>query len=624
MKGNKMSAILAILLMLSGLVAIIPLAHAITPVGAWTDSLTTPPPATPNVTYQWGVGPGQPFYTFTVGIWVYNIAANDGVTTWSVGFYFNPHILQVLSVTNGSILDIYGGLASGNYAYVPGSIDNVHGLVNSYTWSLYSTDTVYPFTAPNQWVSLMFVNFEVNTTLTTGEITPLFGKPQNMTAFSTVSGDPTQIVLLDANGNDITPYGSITNGTITYTKVTLPASAPTITTNVTPGYTETVGTAQTFTATITKPGFNGTQAVSPSEYVWTFPNLTIFKGPTLSSITNTFTPAGTYTVTCQVWEWIVDNATYTYNMSSNLEAQTVTLIPKASGCAIALYTQSWRYVDPFYINTQYVGDLIPAIQNYSEADSFRPGDLVELFANTTYNGAPVQGALVTFQVYDNKGNTVLVSTAISNCYGLSQWEFRIPWPSNASLQVNNFTEGSMGPSDNSTLFGDWHATATWQLGSQFTEMPPFEKTQAAEISWDVSWGLSIVGLSVTPTTAHRGPASCGYGDTVTIKVCVLNEYMENVYALVTATIYDNLLVPIYPPAAAFETIPGTAVIGSGGIVTGPGFNVTCFTLPGVAIPSYAFVGTAYVVANILSTWPNAMGTAFCPPAWTTFQIAPPA
>jgi len=614
MKGNKMSAILAILLMLCGVFALVPLAHS-QPVGAMTASTTTPPPPTPNLTYQWGVT-GLPGSHFTADVWVFDINPADGISTWSIGFYYNPNVLVVTGVTNGSILN---GYSAADFTEVPGSFATP-GVVTSYTWSLFSTATPYPYTNTG-WTDLMHVSFEINPSLTYGYVSTIFGKPQLMMGFSTVSGDQAQCLLLDPAGNDLTPYGMITNGTVTYTKVTVPVTGPGVTTSVTPGYTETVGTAQTFSA-ITTPGTNGTSPAPVTMYEWAFPNGTVFKGPTLSSITNTFTPAGTYTVICTVIAYMVNNETGPqYNMSAS-EAQTVTLIPKASGCAIALYTQSWRYVDPFYINTQYVGDLLPSAQNYSEADSFRPGDLVELFANTTYNGAPVQGALLTFQVYDNLGNTVLVSTAISNCYGLSQWEFRVPWPSNASLQVNNFTEGSMGPSDNTTLFGQWSATATWQLGSQFTEMPPFEKTQAAEISWDVSWGLSIVAISVTPGTAHRGPASCGYGDIVYVKVCVQNEYLENVNALLTATLYDNLLVPIYPIASLFVTFIGSAVVKNG-IVTGPAYNVTCTTLPGIPIPSYAFVGTAYAFANVLSTFPNYMGTAYCPPAWTTFQIAPP-
>jgi len=619
MKGNKMSAILAILLMLSGLLAIVPLAHSqVTPVGAMTASTTTPPPPTPSVTYQWGVN-GAPGSPLTADVWVYNISAADGISTWSIGFYYNPSILVVTGVTNGSILN---GYTAADFTEVPGSY-STPGVVTSYTWSLFSTASPYPYTKPNGWVSLMQVSFEINPALTGGYVSTIYGMPQLMMGFSTVSGDQAQCLLLDPAGNDLTPYGFITNGTITYTKVVLPVTGPGVTTAVTPSYTVTLGTAQTFTASTT-PGFNGTTTVPITNIQWIFPNGTIFQGPTLTSVTNTFTPTGTYTVTCRVWAYMLDNASNNgiYNFSAS-EAQTVTVIPKSTGCAIALYTQSWRYVDPFYINTQYVGDLLPSAQNYSEADSFRPGDLVELFANTTYNGAPVQGALVTFQVYDNNHNTVLVSTAISNCYGLSQWEFRIPWPDENTTQVNNFTEGSMGPTENTTLFGQWEATATWQLGSQFTEMPPFEKTQAAEISWDVSWGLSIVGISVTPSTAHRGPISCGYGDIVYVKVCVQNEYLENVQALLTASLYDNLLVPIYPIASLFVTFTGSAVVKNG-IVTGPGYNVTCTTLPGVPIPSYAFVGTAYAFANVLTTWPNSAGTAYCPPAWTTFQIAPPA
>jgi hypothetical protein len=216
---------------------------------------------------------------------------------------------------------------------------------------------------------------------------------------------------------------------------------------------------------------------------------------------------------------------------------------------------------------------------------------------------------VTFEVFDNKNNVVLIATAITGCTGVAEWDFRIPWPSSDATVTENFTQGSTTPVETnaSAEFGQWTAYATWQLGSQYTEQPPFEKTQTACITFYIGWGLSISIESITPNPAMRGPNSCGYGSDVVVKVNVVNDYLEAVQGLVTVTIYDNLLVPIYPPAEISAAWP---------------VGISYQNTTSIEIPSYAFVGTGYVVANLLSTVPSLAGTAFCPTLIATIVISP--
>jgi PKD repeat protein len=507
---------------------------------------------------------------------------------YSIGFFFDHNILQVTSVTNGSAMDPY---TSGvDFTYIPGHIFNNNGSVAVYTWALFSTATP-PVITSSGWMDLLHVGFKINATV--AAVTPIFGIPQQLMGFITTSGSPYETLFIDAESNDITPYNAIANATITYTQKVQAAYGPTAAFTITPNPVF-LGTQQTFDGTASTAGWTGTATDPIVSYTWNFGdgNITTISTPI---IYHTYAATGSYTVTLTVT---------TAGSKTNSTTETATVYAKATGCNINLYTQNWRYIDPFYIMTNFTGTVLMG----PVADSFRPGDLVQLFANVTYNGAPVSNALVTFQVFDNKNNTILVATAISNCYGLVEWEFRIPWPTDEGIQVNNFTQGSWAPVENETFFGMWHAVATWQLGSQYTEQPPFEKTQSATIYWDVSWGLTITGISVAPNPAKRGPASCGYGDTVVVKVNVFNEYLEPIPALVTATLYDNLLVPL-GYSALFYTFP----VG----------QTTGLALPGIPIPSYAFVGTGYAVANILSTWPLLMGTAFSSTAWTTFAIEAP-
>ena len=547
-----------------------------------------PTPPVPNLHYEWSTN-GTPGSTFTVRIWTTNLSAP--LMGWSIGFFFNKDILQVQSVTNGSALNPYtSGL---DYTYIPGHIFNTNGSVTVYTWSLFSTAVPPTIDTTSGWIDLMHVTFQINPALTYGQVHAVAGVPQLMMGFIFTIGSRYATLLIDSGSNDITPYGHVVNGTITYTlPPPPPPGAPTAKFTISPNPV-TVGTMQTFDASSSLPGSNGTMTEPITDYAWDFGDGSLIFHIATPITTYTYAAAGSWTVTL-----IVTATGENYNMSSEPVSHTAIVRAAAVGCAIDLYTQNWRYVDPYFINTTYTGSfttLYPGL-----ADLFRPGDLVQLFAYTTYNGAPVANALVTFEVFDNQNNTVLVATAISNNTGVAEWEFRIPWPAGTSTQVNNFTQGSFGPSPNEELFGLWSAVATWQLGSQYSEQPPFELTQSASISWLVGWGLKFTAISVSPDPAHRGITS------VVIKVSVENDYFESVSALLTATIFDNLLVPIYPPAAVSQSWP---------------VGITAdYALPAVSIPTYAFVGTAYAVANLLSTWPSAMGTAFCPPSIAEFEI----
>jgi len=622
-----MSAILAILIMLAGALAVAPLARgAGTPPGTmallspnipWPTVAPTyvspnfyqPSPIGLPVNYNLNllVGSAPKGTLFWVYIDGYNVTF---LKTWQVGFTYNKSVVQVVNnalwtnVTYGSILSL---LSPSKQIQVAGSIDTANDTVAAFGDS--ATDgNYYNGTGAQHAVNFMSVEFEIVANTTYQEA--IAGTPVSLMSFSWTNTQ-TQLIFEDGQSPQVEiPNVAVNNATITFTLP--PPHAPVASSKVTPG-TTALGGAQTFDASGSSQGWTGTASVSIKEYQWTWmkvgtmtPNGTI-SYETTPTITNTFPAIGTYYVNLTVWAWTPNNS---YNMSSAPETQVAVVIAKAVGCGITLYTQPWRYIDPYYIPTTFVGMTLPGpTQNGTEADSFRPGDLVQLFANVTYNGAPVSNALVTFQVIDAQGNTEVFATAVSNCYGQAEWDFRIPWPSTANVIENNFTGNvvSTAPSENTTLFGQWTAYATWQLGNP-SEKQPYETTQTAYIKFDVSWGLTIVEIvEPTPATSvYRGPNSCGYGQSITVKVNVYNEYLEPVNGTLIATAYDNLLVPIYPSLSVAE--PNIPV------------GTTSYNLGTIAIPSYAYVGTGYLVVNLLSTWPQFEGTAFCPTNYTTFQI----
>jgi len=603
MKGNKMSAILAILLLLC---ALAPLVRGDTPapatgigsvsgVGAnvplpyqMTEGQTNPNvpyPPNYNINYVAGTN-GTTGTKFWVDVDAYNVTF---LSTFTVGFVYNSTLLTCINASFGTVQK---GLSSGHEISISGNFSYAPGVVSAYGMS--ATDSYYfNGTGAHEAVDLFEAEFEITGSLPYQEASA--GQPQLLMGFS-YTNITIELLLEDVWGNMFTPTPN--NATITYTLP--PAYGPTAASTVSPN-PATTGSTVTFDAASSTPGWTGIATAPIVKYYWTeLWNSSFVKVTTSDMLTETFATAGTYSLTL-----VVNAQLGSYNENStNLDTQTVLVATPPTGCLITLYTQNWRYIDPFYIPTTFTGDQ-SGIANGTEADSFRPGDLVQLFANATYNGAPVSNALVTFEVFDNMGNVVTVATATTNCYGVAEWDFRIPWPSTENLLVNNFTQGSYAPGTNQSNFGEWKVYATWQLGSQFTEKPPFEKTQAAWITFDVSWGLSVSIISVLPNPAMRGPATCGYGSDVVVKVNVMNEYLEPVNGTLFCTIYDNLLVPIYPVATVTETFP---------------VGTSTWPFASIEIPSYAFVGTGYVVVNLLSTYPQLAGTAFCPTAIATLVI----
>jgi len=114
-----MSAILAILLMLGGVFAVFPLAHA--QVGSCSPNVPPlyPTPPSANIRFEWTTN-GTPGSTFVVHFMAYDVSPNDGIAGYSVGFFFNPTLLQVVSITNGSALNPY--VSGSDYTYIPGKI----------------------------------------------------------------------------------------------------------------------------------------------------------------------------------------------------------------------------------------------------------------------------------------------------------------------------------------------------------------------------------------------------------------------------------------------------------------------------------------------------------------------
>jgi len=577
---------------------------------------------------------GEPIFNMTI-----YATGLDQVQSFQVGFTFNAKVLQVLAISPSPWF--FTGVSPGNRQYYPASeIDNTNGIAYYSTLGVLgqmNNRTASPISTAEP---LFMVEFEVNPTLTPAQILAIAGEPQTLMNFSTSTSVAStyQTIFTSAALTNVTPApDTITNSTFTITVA--PPTSPTAVISTTPSSKQVYkGASFTFSSADSLNGWDGIETVPINDWDWNVYNTTWshtqaswVNAPSISYV---FPTNGTYTV------WLNVSATNSLTPGLtkvkwwNTTTITVTVLPAPTGCSIDLMSQNWRYIDPFYLNASgneflTLAPLVGVLNGSgpgAQCELFRPGDLVELMALVTYGSAPVSNALVTFEVNGTgiEKGTYVIGTAISNNTGWAEWDFRIPWPctSGNTTSVNGGV-GSTTPVETNTTseFGTWIASATWQCGSEFPEAVPFEKTQIDTMPFLVSWGLTILNVTTTKNSYARGTQTPPWpGDSITIKVAVENDYMMPVTALVTAEVEDNLLVPVGYTSQTYTFPAGT---GAENPTTGlPIGSITIVTMAPIQVTPYAFVGTAYAFANLLTTWPWSMGTAFCPQVFNsnTFKI----
>jgi hypothetical protein len=390
-----------------------------------------------------------------------------------------------------------------------------------------------------------------------------------MMQFSLTEPDIQAILVNTTAGGP--PGGGIVSG---YFNLYVTPTPPMAIVGITPFPPTYVGTLQSFFGGASVPGTTGYGPSSIALYEWTITHTpTILENFTFStSITTpstfwyyTLPYPGTYSVTLKVVDAAPDS------LPSAPVTVSDVILPIPAGCSIDLTSQNWRYIDPTWLYN------VPNGAGYnSSCTLFRPGDYVQLFADTTYNLDPVANQLVSFEVLDNNGNVVLTGTAITNASGIAEYDFRIPWPA-TNVQGE---------------FGIWTAVASWQCGALLGEAP-YERTQVDTMGFQVGWGLWITSITLSGVTFAKGTS-------VTVKINVENDYQVPVPALATVTLYDDLSVPI-----------GTTSVATIFYPTFP--HVYTITFSAIVIPTWAFAGTHCAAkADLFTTWPADGGTSFCP------------
>jgi hypothetical protein len=274
MNGNRISAILIILLVLSGalFVPFRAFAGAFPPLGSPASAVTanvgstvvTSPPFNNSLSFPYPRGgPGYSFYAYVDVINVTSLGAFD------IGFKWNQTFLQVKNITDGGFLtSVQGSSATGLTPFV---INNTIGEVDAIADALET-----PWLAPTGSGHLLKVGFEVNPALS------FRGGPVTLMHFNTSSSSPYQLEIDTNSSVDVTPPPQhVYDGAFT---LGLPLSV-----TISPGsVTLDVFQSSLFTSTIS----GGT---SPFHYQW-YLNGAAVSGATGSTWNYTWSISGSFNV----------------------------------------------------------------------------------------------------------------------------------------------------------------------------------------------------------------------------------------------------------------------------------------------------------------------------------------
>jgi len=257
----------------------------------------------------------------------------------------------------------------------------------------------------------------------------------------------------------------------------------------------------------------------------------------------------------------------TYNMPLNLivtniidsSANPIPVQPPHNGMLTILPISTiGRRIDVWMLNypTPYGGQGID-----QPADLVVPQQEIRLTAKVTYNWWPVPQKKVTFNVYDNQHNPVAVLEGITGDDGHAYATYRMPWPN-----VN--PEG---------LFGVWEVIASVSVA---------EVTITDHLQFHYDYLVEITGVTTNKLEyAHL--------EAVAITVIYASHAQQTYHVVMTATIQDNLLVPV-GLAIVSKTIGGAVFCTAkvyGGALT-------------IIIPYWAYAGSGIVRVNFLDKLPS--------------------
>jgi len=215
------------------------------------------------------------------------------------------------------------------------------------------------------------------------------------------------------------------------------------------------------------------------------------------------------------------------------------------------------------------------------SDAFSPLEQVVLYASVTYNGDPVAGLPVAFQIKSPTGSLNQFRTAITNQSGIATVEF-LPWSGNVQA----------------TAFGTWTVFSTVSLGELSAhDVLPFQ-----------------VGWLVTASVKTVAPAQ--YPEALIEKQIFIRG--SEVEALVNLTSISMSLKDVVLTIVAYDAMNRSMYATKDGFQMPLGQLSLHYTF---VIPQWVAVGNATIFADVYTADPSAGGIAYSPEASVTFTIA---
>jgi hypothetical protein len=512
---------------------------------------------------------------------VMNNPLSANIWGWNLGVTWNPAVLQLNSVNEGTYLNPTPGLYSGSATlFVVGNINNQVGTIQQGISDVYLTNTTQNAASGTLCVLtftvLQWANSNINLT----------------------QGIPT---LLDQYGNPISTL--INNATYVTQAPPTPTAPVAVLHNDTP-----LSSGQTYyapNATIQLDGLNSSPGVdvvpnanSPSfpitQYTWavtaqgnvplTIPtsgNSITFQAPNVQALT-TYTISLTVATAANLGDSRYVNTSAAVTITFAVGPLAVQ--PNGNGAQIDLIV-----VNPVPSTTTY-----PAVNPWgygpnNPADAFAPQQLMQLAAFVSYNGGSVADKLVTFTV-GNSTNVVATFVAYTNASGYAVALYRLP----------NYASSTM-------LFGEYTVNASVDIAQNYAiDTMPFQYNY-------------ILNLA-TPTLAAN---SVNEGSTLQMNEVITStsNATQNYYLVVTVTDCNNVPVFSFQQSGVANGVASATYDQASSMSVNTAINNVALN-----IPIWAFAGTATVHVDLFNANPQ-VGSAdalpFCPEATQTFTITIP-
>ena len=209
------------------------------------------------------------------------------------------------------------------------------------------------------------------------------------------------------------------------------------------------------------------------------------------------------------------------------------------------------------------------IEVFTNSGAYAPLQLVQMYANVTYNEAALVNQDVAFYVENSSGSVIAIRAAETNDSGIASADFRMPTPDQNS---------------NETSFGTWSITGSTNVT---------QTTLSDTATFTFGYLSTISNVQV--------PASISSGENLPIGITIINISNLTMWSELDITLFDQAQVPI-----------GSATTTNTLTARDETVNATIF------VPDWAFTGQATVSICLLT----ANGIAIAPERVANFQILP--